>query len=78
VIYYKVFAYEINQNKLDVNILKTFVIDLLYNRFFCRFIRFMQRRIIIQKILDDIHQEKQSMEMNPLIMVVRKKNNKRK
>ena len=53
VIYYKVFAYEINHNKLDVNILKTFVIDLLYNRFFCRFIRFMHQRIIIQKILDD-------------------------
>jgi hypothetical protein len=76
VIYYKVFADEINQNKLDVNMLKTFVIDLLYNRFLFFYIRFIHRKIIIRKILHDIQQENQFMEMNPLIMLVSKNEKK--
>ncbi len=77
-IYDKVFAHEINQNKLDVNMLKTFVIDLLYNRFLFFYIRFIHRKIIIQKILHDIQQENQFMEMNPLIMLVSKNEKEKK
>jgi hypothetical protein len=78
VIYDKVFAHEINQNKLDVNMLKTFVIDLLYNRFLFFYIRFIHRKIIIQKILHDIQQENQFMEMNPLIMLVSENEEKKR
>jgi hypothetical protein len=78
VIYDKVFAHEINQNKLDVNMLKTFVIDLLYNRFLFFYIRFIHRKIIIQRILHDIQQENQFMEMNPLIMLVSKNEKEKK
>ena len=71
VIYHtKAFAHEVNQNNLDINRLKTFVIQSSIVFFF--YIRFIHRMIIIQKILDDIQQENQSMEMNQHIMLVSK------
>ena len=64
-IYYKVFTYEINQNEYTGDICYRSLIQ----SFVFSLIRFILRRIMIQKVPDDIHREYQSMEMSlPIVL----------
>ena len=74
-IYRKAFAHEVNENKRDINMLKTASrIDRLHNRPLTLTLsvplRSTRRMTIIRKVPDDIQQESQSMEVNRLTMLV--------